>query len=699
MSEEVLSAERSQQSDRILTVEALQTVFRTKEGVVRAVDGVDFHLDSGEILGLVGESGAGKSATARSVLRLIDHPGEIVGGSVEFNDRDVLEMSEAELQKFRGLNTGMVFQDPTTTLNPTMTVGRQVAEAVEAYHDVSRKEAQTRAVELLDRVGIPNAEERIKDYPHEFSGGQKQRITIAIAIANEPDLLIADEPTTALDVTIQAQILELLDDLRGDLGMGVLFITHDLGVVREICDRVAVMYAGSIVETGPVEPVFTEPHHPYTKGLIASIPGVETDVDTDRQRGDRLDVIEGNMPDLTDPSGGCKYADRCPGARQECREEHPSLESISTDRAVACYFHDEVDDMDYEYEHESRTLSWQASTNTDSGSGAVLEVNGLKKHFETGSVLSRLFGSVNPVRAVDGIDIDIHSGETIGLVGESGCGKSTAARAILRLIEPTAGTVTYRDTDITTADKTSLRSLRQNLQIVFQDSQSSLNPRRTVRRILRRPMELHDIGDQATRTERVEELIEAVGLDLRHLDRYPHELSGGQQKRVGIARALAVNPEVLILDEPVSGLDVSIQAQILNLLADLQEELGLVYLLISHDLSVVEHVCDRIAVMYLGEIAEYGTVEEVFESPYHPYTESLLSAIPGTSSTGISERIILEGDVPDPTDIPSGCRFHPRCPHKIGQVCEKEIPADHEEDGHLISCHLMREEYADEVDW
>ncbi len=686
--------------DRVLTVEDLTTVFRTEEGTVHAVDGVDFHIDRGEILGLVGESGAGKSATARSVLRLIEDPGEIIDGRVDFQGRDVLSLSQAELQRFRATNTGMVFQDPTATLNPTMSVGRQVAEAVEEAQGLSGDAARKEAVALLDRVGIPDAETRAADYPHEFSGGQKQRVVVAIAIASEPDLLIADEPTTALDVTIQAQILDLLEELRVDLGMSILFITHDLGVVREICDRVAVMYAGNVVESGPSEALFTDPRHPYTKGLLASITGVGG------EQRDRLDVIEGQMPDLTDPGPGCRYADRCPGATEECTDAHPPLEPVETDggtdRSVACYRSEHIDEIDYEYEHEPRTLSWQtdreeARGRDDAPSESVLAAEGLEKHFHTESFLGRLLGDPSPVRAVDGIDIEIEAGSTVGLVGESGCGKSTAARALLRLVEPTDGTVTYRGTDVTDAPSGELRSLRRDLQIVFQDAQSSLNPRRTVRQTIRRPMDLHDIGAREERSDRVLELLSAVGLDESHLERYPHELSGGQQQRVGIARALAVNPEVIILDEPVSGLDVSVQAQILNLLADLQEELGLVYLLISHDLSVVEHVCDEVAVMYLGEIVEHGSVGDVFDPPYHPYTESLLSAIPGLA--GEDDRITLEGDVPDPSNVPSGCRFHPRCPRKIGDVCEDEVPADHGDGDHTIGCHLVREEYNDRVDW
>jgi len=682
--------------NRLSSSKNLQTQVKTDEGVVQAVDGVSLDISSGEILGLVGESGAGKSATARSVLRLIDSPGEIVGGEVLFNDEDVLSMSSDRLREYRGSDMGMVFQDPTSTLNPTMEIGKQVQESVENAKSVSGEVARAKAIELLKQVGIPNAAKRADDYPHEFSGGQKQRIVIAIAIAGGPDLLVADEPTTGLDVTIQSQILDLLRDLNKDLDMSVLFITHDLGVVRELCDRVAIMYAGSIVETGPVAPMFTHPNHPYTKGLVRSIPRIG---DIEADSSDQLPLIEGTMPNLTEEFEGCKYADRCPAATEECLESHPPLEATTDrERHVACYHYEDTASIEYDTEVDRGTISWE-KTNNHGNDETILEVSDLKKYFDTSTLFDQLFGNPSSIRAVDDISFSIGENETFGIVGESGCGKSTLARSILRLLEPTDGEVVYQGNSIMTIDNEELRELRRELQIVFQDPQSSLNPLRTIRRTIEHPMKLHNIGTEAERPERISELIEAVGLETRHLDRYPHELSGGQQQRVGIARALAVNPEVIVLDEPVSGLDVSVQAQILNLLKDIQEDLGIVYILISHDLSVVSHLCNRVAVMYLGELVDVGPTEKVFDPPFHPYTQVLRSSIPGEEMVSERNKELLQGEVPDPSNIPSGCRFHPRCPHKIGEVCEHEAPADHIVGGEQISCHLMREEYADKVDW
>ncbi|MFB6087019.1 MAG: dipeptide ABC transporter ATP-binding protein, partial [Haloarculaceae archaeon] len=582
--------------ESLLSVENLRTEFYTEEGTVTAVDGVSFDIDQGEIMGLVGESGAGKSVTARSVMQLIEGGGEIVDGSVELHGDDLLQKSDAELREVRGGQIAMVFQDPLTALNPTYTVGTQIVEAITLHQDVSEAEAREQAIDLLDEVGISDPESRVDDYPHEFSGGMRQRAIIAMALSCEPDLLILDEPTTALDVTIEAQILELIKELQDEHGMSVLFITHDLGVIARLCDKVGVMYAGDIVELAPVDELFENPRHPYTQGLLESIPRV-----TDR-RDRTLTTIEGSMPDLVAPPEGCRFHPRCPHAEPECKQEYPAMEDIDDDHGARCIRWDEIDAEWADAERE------QIDRFRDPNAEQLLEVDGLRKYFEDDDSLFdkiRLgddapgafpFGlETTHVRAVDGVDFEIRAGETLGLVGESGCGKSTTAKSLVRLLEPTEGNVYFRDRqgerhDLTELGGSELRSIRKEMQFIFQDPQSSLNPRKTVGNIIGRPMELHDIATGEEKRERVRELLEKVGLKPEHADRYPHEFSGGQQQRVGIARALAVNPTFIVADEPTSALDVSVQAKIINLLMDLQEEMDLTMLFIAHDLSVVRHI-------------------------------------------------------------------------------------------------------------
>jgi peptide/nickel transport system ATP-binding protein len=678
--------------ERLLDVRDLRTEFRTETGTVVATNEVSFSLDRGETMGIVGESGAGKSVTARSIMRLIDTPGEITGGEVVFDGEDLLEYSDAAMRDVRGNRIAMIPQDPMSSLNPVMTVGEQIVETIRRHQGLSASAARDLAIETMTEVGIPDAADRIDDYPHEFSGGMRQRVLIAIGFSCEPELIIADEPTTALDVTTQAKILDLLNELQDREGTAVLMITHNLGVVAQTCDHVGVMYAGNLVETGALDDLFDRPRHPYTRALIDSIPDVESAYD-------ELPTLEGAMPDLTALPDGCNFAPRCPHATEACRRGgDPALASVGGSSSHAACIH--ADGIDLSESRATPAAGGRAAVDRDGE--PLLSVRNLKKHFPAGEGLlgnvrlSRSGGGLptierRTVKAVDGVSFDVHPGETVGLVGESGCGKSTVARATLNLLDPTAGEVRLDGQRIDDLGSSEIRSLRSEMQMVFQDPGSSLNPRKTVGRIIGRAMERHDVATGEEKRRRVRELLERVGLSAAAATKYPHQFSGGQQQRVAIAHALAVEPRLIVCDEPVSALDVSVQAQILNLLNEIQAEEGLAYLFISHNIGVVRHVCDRVAVMYLGTIAEVGDIDDVFSPPFHPYTESLLSAVPHANPRREVDRILLEGTVPSPIDPPSGCAFQTRCPRKIGDVCETDDPAleSVDDDGdHRISCHL-----------
>ncbi|WP_266080662.1 dipeptide ABC transporter ATP-binding protein [Haladaptatus caseinilyticus] len=684
----------------LLQVRNLRTEFLTEDGTVVAANDVSFALDTGETMGLVGESGAGKSVTARSLLQLVDSPGEIAGGEVIFDGENLLEFSEKAMRTVRGNKIALIPQDPMSSLNPVLTVGEQIVETIMHHQDSDRPAAREQAIEVMRDVEIPDAAERFDDYPHEFSGGMRQRVLIAIGLSCKPDLIIADEPTTALDVTTQAKILDLLNELQDEKGMAILMITHNLGVVAQTCDHVGVMYAGNLVETAALDELFRNPQHPYTRGLIDSIPQPDIQYDD-------LPTLDGAMPDLTDLPQGCNFAPRCSYATDACRTGgNPTLApATGTTSRAACIHADELD-LSQGYEP---TNSRNKRKDLHRSGEPLFAVKNLKKHFAAGDgflgefTLTRSDGGLpklerRAVKAVDGIDFDIYEGETVGLVGESGCGKSTVARTALKLLEPTEGEVYFEGEPVHEMSSTEVRSLRREMQMIFQDPHSSLNPRKTVGQIIGRAMERHDIATGNAKRQRTRELLTRVGLSPDAVNKYPHQFSGGQQQRIAIAHALAVEPKLIVCDEPVSALDVSVQAQILNLLNEIQAEYGLSYLFISHNIGVVQHICDRIAVMYLGKIAEFGTVEQIFSPPFHPYTESLLSAVPHANPAQKTDRILLEGSVPSPLNPPSGCPFQTRCPKKIGEVCERTEPNLEEIDsgsGHRISCLLSREKMSE----
>jgi peptide/nickel transport system ATP-binding protein len=674
----------------LLEVTDLAISIPTENGVIEAVRGISLAVAPGETIGIVGESGSGKTMLALSVLGLLPRRAQVTG-SVRLDGEELLQASEAHWRQVRGNRVAMVFQDPMTALNPMYTVGWQVTECLRLHQHDKNADAARRAVELLDAVGLPEPATIARRFPHELSGGMRQRVVIAMAIANEPELLIADEPTTALDVTVQAQILDLLKSIQRETHAAMIMISHDLGVVAGIADRVLVMYAGKAVEVGGVDAVFARPRMPYTAGLLASLPSLE-------HRKDRLSAIRGLPPSGIGYGAGCAFAPRCPIAADVCRTE-PALVPVGPSHVAACHF--AVDGAGgaaprpaagpaagqppaSDGAAASDAAAEPAGPGESDGTGEpVLVVSDLVKHFH---VRGASFRSVATVQAVSGVSLELRAGQCLALVGESGCGKSTLARMLLRLEEPTAGSIRLNGRELVGLREEDLRPIRPQIQMVFQDPYSSLNPRLSVSEIVGEPLLVHKI---AGRPERVRALLQSVGLDPASGVRFPSEFSGGQRQRIGIARALALEPNTMVLDEPVSALDVSIRASVLNLLRDLQRNRNMAYLFIAHDLAVVRQVADEVAVMYLGLIVERGPADAVYARPAHPYTRALMSAvpIPDPERERSRQRILLRGEVPDPANPPSGCRFRTRC-WKADARCAAEVPPLLQiETGRHVACH------------
>jgi peptide/nickel transport system ATP-binding protein len=740
----------------VLDIQNLSTHIKLISSVVQAVGNIDLQIDAGETLGVVGESGCGKSMTGLSIMGLLPPGGSIVGGSIKLDGREIVGLKDEELRRLRGNEIAMIFQDPLTSLDPTKTIGYQVAEPVRLHRGASKSEALDRAVEVLSLVGLPRPKERLSDYPHQLSGGLRQRVMIAMALACEPKLLIADEPTTALDVTIQAQILALLKELKERLGMAMLLITHDMGVIAGHADRVNVMYAGRVVETAEAATLFDHMHHPYTQALLASIP----QLDQDARKA--LHAIPGLPPDLAHLPQGCRFAARCTRATEKCRTDEPSLAGKTSDHRFSCWHPvdgplalvvigaagpdaastglvapdavgmneaaagDKVGlvadgpvpdasqtaqdtgepapepavsepltvvaaglevTADGRLEVSKRKVDVIAANGN--GVPPLLELHNLVKEFPitSGAILQRKVASV---KAVSDVSFAVPAGTTFGLVGESGCGKTTIGKLIVALERPSSGAISVNGEDVAKLRRADLRRKRRDLQLMFQDPQSSLDPRMRVGAIIAEPLAVQHLGSRRAQRDRVFELLGEVGLPRNSVERYPHEFSGGQRQRIGLARALTVNPRLIVADEPVSALDVSIRAQVLNLMKRLQASHGLTYVVISHDLAVVKYMADRIGVMYLGKLVEMGSGQDIYERAAHPYTAGLLATIPVPNPTleRAKTGAAITGELPSPVNPPSGCRFRTRCPYAQDR-CAAEVPELRSfGPGHVAACHF-----------
>ncbi len=673
----------------VLKVESLEVAYVTRAGPVKAVRDVSFEIRSGDALGLVGESGCGKSTLAFGVMNYIAKNGRVTGGRILFDGDDILKKSQKELNQIRGDRIAMVYQDPMAALNPSMRIGQQLTEVLSEHEGLAGGPAKERCMRMLEQVRMPDPSDIMGRYPHQLSGGQQQRVLIAMALMLNPALLIMDEPTTGLDVTIEAGILDLIGELKRELGATILYISHNLGVISRVADRMAVMYAGEIVEEGFVRDIFLDPRHPYTLALLACIPKI----DLSRHAAD-LRPIRGRVPSLIGELQGCAFEPRCDRADQRCKADHPDLEAVADGHLARC-FYPEISEVELPgATKEERSEAVPSPTGED----LVLKVEGLKTYYRAREAgLAGLAGRTKKgfVRAVDDVDLAAYKMSAIGIVGESGCGKTTLAKCIAGLVPSNDGDLELLGIDISYVVEKRSAELLQELQMVFQNPDSTLNPRRSVGEAVARPLRLFGTVPTAEIRDEVIRLLEAVRLGAEYYDRRPRQLSGGEKQRVAIARAFAGRPSLVLCDEPLSALDVSVQVAVMNLLLEFQQGYGTAMLFISHDLSVVYQLCDHVVVMYLGQFCEIGPTESLYSPPYHPYTEALLSAIPIPDPTLERTSIRLSGAVPSALDPPSGCRFHTRCPRKVGPVCEQESPPWREmADGHRIFCHIGLEDLA-----
>ena len=669
----------------LLEVEDLSVTLKLAEGDLTAVSEISMSVAKGETLGIVGESGSGKSISSLAIMDLLPKGTIRKAKTMRLGELDLLSATPAQMADLRGNKIAMIFQEPMTSLNPVYTIGRQMTELMILHKGVSKKVAIERAVELLEKVGITAAHSRLSQYPHQLSGGLRQRVMIAMMLMCEPELIIADEPTTALDVTIQAQILNLLRELQREMNMAMIIITHDLGVVARVSDKVAVMYAGQIVETGTVSQVFNQPVHPYTQGLLESIP-----VSGEISRGEKLGSIPGLVPSLKTNFIGCRFANRCSRVFDACHSTLVDLKELSPGLKSRCLLSEKEARAFLTKENEIKSDHVYGSR-IDMTTAPVLSADNAECVFH---IKPNMFASPKPLRAVDNISIDLRRGEVVAVVGESGCGKSTLARMLLGLQSPTSGAILLDGKNISELSNV---EKSKRVQSIFQDPYSSLNPRRTIGEVIRRPLQLHGSGTAAEQKEQVEAIMERVGIPRRLYHNYPNQLSGGQRQRVAITRALILKPDIVVCDEPTSALDVSVQAQILNLLLELRSELRLTYLLITHDMAVVEHIATRVVVMYLGRVVEIADAKTLFESPRHPYTKALLSSVLTPEPNAEVPVIQLGSSYPNPIDPPSGCTFHPRCPLAT-DMCKSTAPSLRDlGDRTQTACHLVEPEIIAEV--